>query len=264
MDLGLNGRVVIISGGASNIGEGIALEFAKEGAKVVILDIDEQKANEVAKKAAAVTSHAVAYKCDVTNLEQVRAVVKDVAGKFSRIDVLVNSVGWEKIALFIEEDPANWNKKIDVNFKGMLYTTRAVLEYMIKQNGGVIINLSSDAGRVGEPLETVYSGLKAGVIGFTKALAKELGRYNIRVNSVAPALTFPKDEKDFSSHSMWMEKEMREFLSPEKREKIKRLYPLGRLGTPEDIAPVVVFLASEKAGFVTGQTIAVNGGYSTC
>jgi NAD(P)-dependent dehydrogenase (short-subunit alcohol dehydrogenase family) len=265
MDLGLRDKVVIVAGGASNIGEGIVYEFAREGAKVVILDIDDVKASEVARRAAEITPGAIAYRCDITDLDQVKGRVKEVVDRFSRVDVLVNSVGWEKVALFLEEDPRLWDRKIDLNFRGMLNTTRAVLEYMVKQRGGVIINMGSDAGRVGEVTETVYSGLKAGVMGFSKALAKEVGRYNVRVNVVVPALTFPKDvEKDFSSHSMWMEKEMREYLSPEKLERIKRAYPLGRLGTPEDIAPVVVFLASEKAGFITGQTIPVNGGYSTC
>jgi 2-hydroxycyclohexanecarboxyl-CoA dehydrogenase len=185
---------------------------------------------------------------DVTNYAQVRQAMQQVQQQWGRIDILVNCAGAWRINLFVDSQPEDWAFEVNVCFMGVVNCTRAVLDTMIAQQSGKIVNIASDAGRVGEVRQAVYSGAKAAVIGFSKAVAKEVGRYHIHVNCVCPGFT--KTPATLGR------------LDPDLEARIVRLYPLGKLGVPEDVARVVTFLASDGASHVTGQTISVSGGYS--
>ena len=260
MNLGLAGKTAIVTGGGSNIGRAISLCFAQEGANVVIAELQKTSGEKVAEVANALKAggRSIAVETDVTKRDTVDALVKKTVDEFGKVDILVNNVGWDKIMYFIETTPDLWDKIIDINYKGVLNCTKAVLPHMIEQNGGSIINLGSDAGRVGEFKEAVYGGCKGAVIAFTKAVARETGRYGIRLNVVCPGMTIPAEE-EVGKGSMW---EDVTFFSPEAREKAAKSYPLRRLGKPQDVANAVVFLASDAASFVTGQTLSASGGYS--
>lgn len=261
METGLAKKTVIVTGGASNIGRAISLAFAKEGANVVITDIDEVGGKRVVDQAKALGKGGVykAAKLDVTKFADVEAAIKKIVDEFGRIDVLVNVVGWDNFVLFKDTTPDFWDKVIEVNYRTYLNCVKSVLPYMIDQKGGSVVSIASDAGRLGEVRESVYSGAKGAVIVASKAIAKEVGRYGIRLNTVCPGMTIPKTE-EVGETSMW--KGAEGFFSGEMLEKIKRNYPLGRIGTGEDTANAVVFLASDAASFITGQTLSVSGGFS--
>ena len=260
MDLNLSGKTVIVTGGGSNIGRGIVLGFAREGSKVVIAEIDEAQGQKVAKEARALGGKAVTIKTDVTDVDSVAAMVKKTLDECGKIDILVNNAGWGMDRLFIEKPRMEWEKEVNINFWGVINCTRAVLDHMVERKCGKIISISSDAGRMGEYREAVYSGCKGGVIAMSKSLARELGRYGINVNVVCPGLTIPEAVEHTGELSMW--KETGQLFTPELREKATKAYPLRRLGKPEDVANVVVFLASDAASFITGQTISASGGYT--
>ena len=262
MDLNLAGKTVIVTGGGSNIGRGIALAFAREGSNVVIADIDEFQGQRVAKESNTLGGKAIVIKTDVTDVGSVAAMVKEALTKFENIDILVNNVGWGMRGLFIEKPRAEWEKEVNINFWGVINCTRAVLSHMLERKHGKIISISSDAGRMGEHREAVYAGCKGGVIAMSKSLARELGRYGINVNVVCPGLTIPADPEYTGELSMWKGELAAEVSAPETQEKAAKAYPLRRLGKPEDVANVVVFLASDAASFITGQTISVSGGYT--
>ena len=261
MDLGLKDKTVIVTGGNSNIGRAIVLGFAGEGSDIVIAARDEVKGQKVVEEANLLGGNAVFIKTDVTDWDSVQAMVKQTLDKFSKIDVLVNNVGWEPFKFFMETERDVWDKIININYKGDLNTLKAVLPHMIERKYGKIINISSDAGRVGSLREVVYGGCKGGVIALSKSLAKEVGRYNININVVCPALTIPESMDAVSSGSMWS-KEMYKVFTPEAQEKTAKTYPLGRLGKASDIANATVFLASDRANYITGQTLSVDGGYT--
>lgn len=265
MKLGLKEKVAIVTGGASNIGRAISLALAEEGCNLVVADLDKEGAEAVVDKAKSFGVEAIAIETDVTKPDQVSEMVSKVMSKFGRIDILVNDAGWARDALFIEKSREEWEREIAVNFCGVVNCTRAVIEHMMAQNEGRIVTISSDAGRIGEWKETVYSGAKGAVIAFSKSLAKEVGRYNIRVNSVCPGLTIPDDFGEFGK--MAMLRDTGPWLStPGTLDKVKTRYPLrrpeGKLGKPQDIANAVVFLVSDAASWITGQTLSVSGGYS--
>lgn len=261
MDLGLAGKTVIVTGGGSNIGRGISLAFGREGSNVVIAEIDTAQAKKVAAEVDALGGKGLVIACDVTKRDQVMDMVKTTLETYGAIDVLVNNVGWTFDRLFIEKPWEEWEKEIQLNFHSDINCIRAVLDTMIARRQGAIISIGSDAGRMGEYREAVYAGCKGAVIAMSKSLARELGRYNIRVNVVCPSLTVPATDEEIGTNSLWGE--MKKIFTPEAMERAKGAYPLRRLGTPEDIANAVVFLASEScAGFITGQTLSVNGGYT--
>jgi 2-hydroxycyclohexanecarboxyl-CoA dehydrogenase len=263
MKLNLEGKSVIVTGAASNIGRGIALAFAEEGALVAIADLDEARAKTVADEALARGAQkSIAIKMDVSNWESVQSMAKEVEREFGSIEVLVNNAGWVVDRLFVEKPRSEWEKEIGVNLWGMINCTRAVLDGMIDRSRGAIVSIASDAGRIGEYREGVYGACKAGVISLSKTLARENGRHNIRLNVVCPGTTLPAPGEDIGPTSLWASDEMKMWLQDDMRSRISKAYPLRRVGTPSDIAPAVLFLASDAASFVTGQTLSVSGGYS--
>jgi 2-hydroxycyclohexanecarboxyl-CoA dehydrogenase len=261
--LGLGGKTAIVTGGGSNIGRGIVLAFAGQGTNVAIAELDEAQGAKVASEANALGRGKVEnIRTDVTDWDSVQAMVKKTLGDFGQVDILVNVVGWVRDDLFVKKPREDWKKEIDRNFWSDINCTRAVLDHMIERKYGKIISIGSDAARVGQLREAVYSGCKGALISMTKSLARELGRYGINVNVICPGVVVPASKDVTTSESMWTEDMMRVFGTPEALEKIAKGIPLGRLGTPDDIASAVLFLASDRASFITGQTISVDGGYT--
>jgi 2-hydroxycyclohexanecarboxyl-CoA dehydrogenase len=238
----LDDKIAIVTGGGQGIGQAIARKLAAEGATVVVTDVDEANATATANA----LPGAVAIRADVTDRLGVQAMAERVAGQFGRIDVLVNNAGWDKASPFVDSDPADWDRAIAINLYGVLHTCKAVLPVMAGQGSGAVVNLGSDAGRVGSSGEAVYSAAKGGIIAFTKSLAREMARHQVRVNCVCPG---PTDTALFAS-----------FAGPNLREALTKAIPFRRLGQPADVANVVAFLASDEASFVTGQTVSVSGG----
>jgi NAD(P)-dependent dehydrogenase (short-subunit alcohol dehydrogenase family) len=261
MDLELKNKSVVVTGGGSNIGRAIVLAFASEGAHITVGDIDTAQAEKTAKFAMTLGAASVqVVKTDVTNLEQVQGMFKAAIDKHGRVDVLVNNVGWDNLMFFTQTTPEFWRKVIDINYVGVLNCTKIALDSMIKQNSGAIVSISSDASRQGEPREAVYGGVKAAVNSFMKTIAKENGRYGIRCNVVCPGVTIPSSSDEVGGSSMWTNADS--MFTPEQLEKVAKALPLRKLGRPEDVANAVVFLASSKAGHITGQVLSVSGGYS--
>jgi 2-hydroxycyclohexanecarboxyl-CoA dehydrogenase len=265
MDLGYKGKTVVVTGGGSNIGRAISLTFAKEGANVVIGDIDAAQAGKVVDEANALKGggKTICVKCDVTNLNDVQAMFKKANDEFGGIDVLVNNVGWDKLMLFTETTPDFWQKVININYVGVLNCTKTALDFMIERKKGAIVSISSDASRQGEFKEAVYGGVKGAINSFMKTIARENGRFGIRANVVCPGVTIPTGGAEIGDQSMW--KDAGAMFTPEQLEKIAKAYPLRKIGKPQDIAYAVAFLASDvAAGHITGQVLSASGGYSMC
>ena len=261
--LGLEGKTAIVTGGGSNIGRGIVLAFAEQGTNVAIAELDEAQGAKLAREANALGKGKVEnIMTDVTDWDSVQAMVKQTLDKFGQVDILVNVVGWVRDDLFVRKLREDWEKEIARNFWSDINCTRAVLDHMIERKYGKIISIGSDAARVGQLREAVYSGCKGAVVSMTKSLARELGRYGINVNVICPGVVVPASRDVTTSESMWTDDMMKIFGTPEALEKIAKGIPLGRLGTPDDIANTVLFLASDRADFITGQTISVDGGYT--
>ena len=244
MDLQLAGKVVVITGGASGIGLAAARTFAAEGAELVIGDRDEAALTAVAAELGA-----AGQRVDVREYGQCAALIERAAAEHGRVDVLVNSAGVGGIPrLFAESDPADgdWDAMLDVNLRGTMHCCRAVAERMIAQRAGRIVNLASEAGKLNEKRIVVYGATKGGVIALTKGLAIELGRFGVTVNAVCPGVTRTP---------------MTAYITDEMEREWARYYPLGRLGRPEDIAPMIAFLAPAQAAWITGQAISINGGF---
>ena len=262
MDLNLAGKTVIVTGAGSNIGRAIALAFARERANVVVAEIDEAQGGKTVTEATALGAPAISVRTDVTRWESVQAMVRAVEARFGRVDVLVNNVGWTHDALFVDKTRDEWEREIQINLWGMINCTRAVLDGMIARKAGAIVSMGSDAGRMGEFREGVYGACKAGVIALSKSIAREVGKFGIRLNVVCPGMTMPKSDDEVGALSMWTAEENRAWRTPEMQARIAKVYPLRRIATPDDVTGAVVFLASDAASFVTGQTLSVSGGYT--
>jgi 2-hydroxycyclohexanecarboxyl-CoA dehydrogenase len=263
MDLGLKEKIAIVTGGASNIGRGISQVLAAEGVKVVIADIDQKQAEKTVGDIKASGGNAIAIKVDLTKYSEVEAMVKKVMDQYKSVDILVNNVGWDAFAFFVDTTPESWDKVINLNYKTMLNCCRAVLPHMIGKKSGNIVSIASDAGRVGQPRESVYSGCKGAMIALTKTLARENGRFNIRVNVVSAGGTPPASNDAVGEFSMHQGRPSMPPPTPEQIKENQRTYPLSRTGTAEDIGNAVAFLVSDdRAGIITGQTLSVSRGYS--
>src|SRR5256714_765222 len=249
MDLGLTGRVVIVTGGASNLGRAITLGFAHEGARGVIADIDDAQAKKVEREAPSGTI--VARHTDVTDWESVASMVEFAKTSMGDIDVLVNCAGWTIDRLFLEKPRAEWEREIAIDMWGFINSVRAVLDAMVERRYGRIVSIGSDAGRMGEWREAVYSGTKASVIAMSKSIAREVGKHGITLNVVCPGL-IPGTPETSGSNSMWSSEQTDKF-TPEVREKAAKAYPMRRLGTPEDVVPAILLLASDRASYITGH-----------
>jgi 2-hydroxycyclohexanecarboxyl-CoA dehydrogenase len=242
-------KITLVTGAASGIGRAIALAAAREGARVAVLDLNADGAAAVAREITTAGGQAQAWPLDVTDPARVNAVVEEIVKRWSTVHVLVNCAGWDKPIPFVETTPDFWDRILAINLKGPIACTHAVLPPMIAQGYGKIVSIASDAGRVGSTGEAVYSAAKGGLIAFTKTIARETARHRINVNCVCPGPSdTPLFQKEFAGPS------------PKLAESLKRVIPWGRLGVPEDVAPAVVFLASDEAGYITGQTLSVSGG----
>jgi 2-hydroxycyclohexanecarboxyl-CoA dehydrogenase len=264
MELNLKGKSVIVTGGGSNIGRAISLAFAREGAKVTVADIDFAQGEKTAADALKLgAGAALAVRTDVTDPASVTAMATKASDVHGGVDVLVNNVGWTIDRLFIEKPRSELEREIQLNLWSVINCTRAVLDGMIKRGKGAVISIGSDAGRMGEYREAVYAACKGGVIAFSKSLAREHGKSQIRFNVVCPGTTMPASAEDVGAESMWgSDGHFRAWNNAEMRARIGKLYPLNRTGVPDDVAEAVVFLASDAASFVTGQTLSASGGYT--
>ncbi len=267
MDLGLKDKVALVTGAGRGVGRGISLRLAEEGAKVVVNDFHERRAERVVAEIREAGGTALLAAADITDLAQVRAMIARAAETFGAVDILVNNAGiptstpgaeatgggWED---FHTSNPASWSRVIDLNIYGTMNCTHAVLPAMVERSYGKIISVMSEAGRVGEAKLAAYSGAKAGILGFSKAIARELGKHCINVNVVALGAVDAK-EVDFDK----LDEQAQARLG-----KLFKAYPIGRglqrLSRASDVADAIAFLASDRAQYITGQVLGLSGGFA--
>lgn len=247
----LQGKTALIAGGGGGIGRAVALALAHQGAKAAVADIVKDNAEKVSGEIKAIGMDAMAYQVDLTKKADVDRMVSEVLARFGQIDILVNCQGWDRLEPFVESHEETWEKLLAINFKSVLYTVKAVLPQMISRGGGKIVNISSDAGRVGSSWEAVYAGAKGAVIAFSKTVAREVARYKINVNVVCPGLTETPLLQAVRSQSEQTAKII---------EAVTKATPFRRPAKPEEIAEAVLFFTSPAAEFITGQTLSVSGG----
>lgn len=241
----LTDKIALITGSARGIGKEIALTFAQAGATVIISDINEELSNKTAEEFNNLGLKADSVCGNVTNSDSVKEMVDKILDKYNRIDILVNNAGITKDNLLLRMSESDWDAVITVNLKGTFNCTKAIIKPMLKAKSGKIISIASIIGITGNAGQANYAASKAGIIGFTKSIAKEFASRGITANAVAPG---------------FIQSEMTEKLSDVAKEAIFKQIPLGSLGTPKDVAGVCLFLASEAANYITGQTIVVDGG----
>jgi 2-hydroxycyclohexanecarboxyl-CoA dehydrogenase len=242
------GKTALVTGSARGIGAAIATRLASEGAKVAICDLDDVGAAKLAEALSAPSKQCIGQQVDLADLASVKAAVAKVTEALGPIDVLVNNAGIDRIERFLDSQPATWDQLITVNLRGTIAMCHEVAGSMTERGRGRIVNIASDAGRVGSSGEVVYSGTKGGVIAFSKALAREVAKRGVTVNVVCPGPTDTAllDQVAEASQKLY--------------DGLARAVPMGRIATPDDIAPAVAFFASDEAGYVTGQTLSVSGG----
>lgn len=248
MDLHLSGRTALVTGGANGVGRQIALALAAEGAAVAVnYRSSAADAQAVAAEILAKGGKAIVCGADVSDFDAVKGMVARVAGEFGGLDIMVNNAGAAQRQRFAETTPQDWHRQIDTCLYGAIHCCHAAAPYLEKSGSGRIISLIGDSSRVGESGLAIVAAARAGVIGLSKSLAREFGRFGITVNVISLGLVETAHDRD------WVETN---------RDKLVRLYPLRRLGQPGDVAPMVALLASDHAGWITGQVLSISGGYS--
>lgn len=248
---GIEGKTVIVTGGGGGIGAPTCMRFAQEGARVVVMDVNATAAQETVQKIQNSGGQALACAVDLRDAAKTAGEIALIEKDFGEIDILVNGVGWDVFTPFLKSGPDFWTKIIDINLRSVLNITHPVLASMVTRRSGKIVSLASDAARGGSSGESVYAACKAGIIAFSKTLAREHARHGISVNVVCPGVT----------ETAMLEAFMEEAGDKEKlRQAFARAVPMGRLGQPEDLPGAIVFFASDDANFITGQVLSVSGG----
>jgi 2-hydroxycyclohexanecarboxyl-CoA dehydrogenase len=248
----LKGKSALVAGGGGGIGRAVALALAGAGANTAVADIAKENAEKVGGEVRALGVEGIACAVDLTQRTQVERAVGDLLSRFGHIDILVNCQGWDRLEPFVESSEETWDRLLAINFRSVLYTVKAVLPQMISQgNGGKVINIASDAGRVGSSWEAVYAGAKGAVIAFSKTIAREVARYKINVNVVCPGLT----ETPLLNAVRTQSEQTGKIIDA-----VTKATPFRRAAQPEEIAAAVLFFASPAAQFITGQTLSVSGG----
>ncbi len=244
--MNFEGKTVIVTGGSRGIGRAIALDFAKSGANVVVnYNRNAEKAEEVVKEIEAIGPKGLAVQCNVSNQEDVDGLLKATVDTFGTVDFLINNAGITKDTLILRMKENDWDAVVDTNLKGTFMTTKVIGKYMLKKKSGRIVNITSVVGLMGNAGQSNYAASKAGVVGFTKSIAKEFASRGLTVNAVAPG---------------FIESDMTDVLSDDVKEMYSKAIPLGKMGKPEDVANVVKFLCSDMSKYITGQVIQVDGG----
>jgi 3-oxoacyl-[acyl-carrier protein] reductase len=243
--LELKEKVALVTGGAQGIGRAVALLLAEHGADIAVSDVNLQRAQETAGEIRTLGRKSMAVKASVADSQEVEQMVQAVLAGLGRIDILVNNAGIAKDKLILRMTDEDWDAVLNVNLKGTFLCTRAVIRHMSKQRSGKIVNIASVVGEMGNAGQANYAASKAGVIGFTKTIAREFAQRGINVNAIAPG---------------YIETPMTDAIPEKAKEELKRMIPMERLGRPEDVARAVLFLVSEASGYITGQVLNVNGG----
>jgi 2-hydroxycyclohexanecarboxyl-CoA dehydrogenase len=246
-----DGKTVIVTGGGGGIGGATCRRFAQQGARVAVFDMNLDAAQRVAADIANSGGEAMAFKCDITNRSEVDEAVAATASRLGPVDVLVNNAGWDVFKPFTKTEPAQWEKLIAINLTGALHMHHAVLPGMAARKSGRIVNIASDAARVGSSGEAVYAACKGGLVSFSKTIAREHARHGITVNVVCPGPTDTALFADYKEGAGNPDKLMEAFT---------RAIPLGRIGQPDDLPGAILFFASDDAAFITGQVLSVSGG----
>ncbi|MCA3311523.1 MAG: 2-hydroxycyclohexanecarboxyl-CoA dehydrogenase [Roseomonas sp.] len=248
---GLQNKTVIVTGGGGGIGGATCRRFGEAGSRVAVFDINLESAAKTAADISQAGGVAQAFRCDITDHEGVKAAVAAAEAALGPISILVNNAGWDIFRLFKDTTPADWQKLIAINLTGALNMHHAVLPGMLERRHGRIVNIASDAARVGSSGEAVYAACKAGLVGFSKTIAREHARHGISVNVVCPGATNTALFDDYKKGAG----------NPEKLEEaFRRATPMGRIGEPEDLPGAILFFASDDAAYVTGQVLSVSGG----
>ncbi len=241
----LVGKVALVTGAAQGIGKAVALLLARNGADIVVSDINLEKAEETAQEVQTLGRKALAVKVDVARLDDVEKMVEAILAQFGRVDILVNNAGIARDKLILRMTEEDWDAVLNINLKGTFNCTKAVVRHMSKQKSGKIVNIASVVGEMGNAGQGNYAASKAGVIGFTKTIAREFAQRGINVNAIAPG---------------YIETPMTDSLPEKVKEELRRMIPMDRLGKPEDVAETVLFLVSDSSNYITGQVLNVNGG----
>ncbi|MEK6589943.1 MAG: 3-oxoacyl-[acyl-carrier-protein] reductase [Nitrospinota bacterium] len=242
--MNLHGKVAVVTGASKGIGSAIAMALAEDGADLVITE-NVSSAADTAKKIESIGKNVIVVKTDVSRYEDAGRMMESCIERFGRIDILVNNAGISRDSIIMRMKKDDWDSVLNINLTGIFNCTKAASKYMVKQKGGKIVNITSIVGVMGNAGQSNYAASKAGIIGFTKSVARELASRNINVNAIAPGYIIT---------------DMTEVLSDNTKSELTKLIPMERFGRPEDIADCVCFLVSEKANYITGQVIHVNGG----